>query len=226
MVKSWTEVWDFRTKLYSFLANCLLEWIKEEDKDVLTSQFWVDFPLVADNPQLEAGLDQLISCTSQLEKLSTEEALEEVAVEFTDLFIGTARPKAPPIESFYFSFKRTIFNEKTIEMKKILNEHGLESMMKDKFPEDHLGLQLLLIAVQTEEFPTLDEDEKRAAIEKQISFIDEHLLSWIPGVCNDAKEHGQTGFYGGLLELIWGTLLWDKELLKEGAGSPKYVPSS
>src|SRR5699024_9043974 len=166
----------------------------------------------------------LMSCTSQLEKLSPEEALEEVAVEFTDLFIGTARPKAPPIESFYFSFKRTIFNEKTIEMKKILNEHGLESMMKDKFPEDHLGLQLLLIAVQTEEFPTLDEDEKREAIEKQISFIDDHLLSCVLVVCNDAKEHGQKGYYGGLQEVIWGTLLWDKEIHIEGAGKPKYIP--
>jgi len=225
MMKSWTEVWAFRTKLYSFLANCLLEWIKEEDKEILTSQFWEDFPLVAANPQLEAGIDQLISCTSRLEKLSTKEALEKVAVEFTELFIGTARPKAPPIESFYFSNKRTIFNEKTVEMKDILNKHGLESTKKDKFPEDHLGLQLLLIAVKSEQLNTLDSDERRTAIKKQISFIDDHLLSWLPGICNDAKEHGQTGFYGGLLELIWGTLLWDKELLEEAAGSPKYVSS-
>jgi len=223
MTKSWAEVWAFRTKLYSFLANCLLEWIQEEDKEVLTSKFWKDFPLVAANPQLEAGLDQLISCTSQLEKLSTQEALEKVSVEFTELFIGTARPKAPPIESFYFSNKRRIFAEKTVEMKEILNKHGLESTKKDKFPEDHLGLQLLLIAVKTEQLTTLNPDEKRSAIKKQISFIDDHLLSWLPGICNDAKEHGQTGFYGGLLELIWGTLLWDKELLEEGAGSPKYV---
>src|SRR5690625_662352 len=225
MMKSWTEVWAFRTKLYNLLANCLLEWIKEEDKEILTSQFWEDFSRVAANPQLEARIDQLISCTSRLEKLSTKEALEKVAVEFTELFIGTARPKAPPIESFYFSNKRTIFNEKTVEMKDILNKHGLESTKKDKFPEDHLGLQLLLIAVKSEQLNTLDSDERRTAIKKQISFIDDHLLSWLPGICNDAKEHGQTGFYGGLLELIWGTLLWDKELLEEAAGSPKYVSS-
>lgn len=226
MTKTWSEVWAFRTNLYSFLANGLLEWVKEEDKEVLSPKFWRDFPIVASNSQLEEGLEQLIACTSQLEKLSTKEALKEVSVEFTHLFIGSPRPKAPPIESYYFSNKRAIFDQKTVEMKEILNQHGLESTKKDKFPEDHLGLQLLLLAMKTEQLYTLDtEEEKRAAIKEQISFIDDHLLSWLPGICNDAKEHGRTGFYSGVLKVIWGTLLWDKELLEEGAGSPKYVSS-
>lgn len=52
-------------------------------------------------------------------------------------------------------------------------------------------------------------------IREQINFIDKHLLSWIPELCRDAKLNGSVGYYGGLIELIWGVLLWDYELLEE-----------
>ena len=223
MTKPWTDVWTFRTELYNFFATCLLEWFHPENHEVLTQNFWSKFPVEAANPQLEAGLKQLITCTSKLEKLRKEDAVEKVAVEYTQLFIGTPTPKAPPIESYYFSNKKAIFDQKTVEMRLLLNKNGLESTKKDRHPEDHLGLQLLFIAEKTKKLHTLQSDKQTSKVKKQIIFINDHLLSWIPGLCNDAKEYGTTGFYGGLIELIWGTVLWDMELLNEFVEEHIYV---
>ena len=110
-----------------------------------------------------------------------------------------------------------------MEMKQILNEHGLESKRKDKQPEDHLGLQLLFIAVKSEQLLSVDSEKQCSAVKEQIDFINQHILSWINELTNDAKVHGSVGFYAGLIELIWGTLLWDKELLEEFVDSYNYV---
>ncbi|MDC1542027.1 molecular chaperone TorD family protein [Candidatus Pseudothioglobus singularis] len=223
MTKAWTDVWTFRTIIYNFLADCLLESVNEENKEVLTPNFWHHFPMEPANPQQESGLEALLACTSELEKLAVEEALEKTALEYMELFIGSGTPKAPPSESFYYSNKKAVFDQKTMEMKQILNEHGLESKRKDKQPEDHLGLQLLFIAVKSEQLLSVDSEKQCSAVKEQIDFINQHILSWINELTNDAKVHGSVGFYAGLIELIWGTLLWDKELLEEFVDSYNYV---
>lgn len=223
MSKTWADVWRFRGELYSFLANCLLEPIQKDNKQILTSNFWHHFPMEAANPQLNSGLEQLVDCTSTLEVLNIDEAIEKVLVEYTELFIGSATPKAPPIQSYYFSNKKQLFGEATYEMKSVLNEHGLESKTKDRQPEDHLGLELLFISVLTEKLNDLNEEDHMANIREQIQFIGKHLLTWVPRLCSDAKNHGSVGFYGGLIELVWGTLLWDKKLLEEYVNSDNHV---
>lgn len=223
MTSSWNDVWNFRTRLYSSLASFLLEPIQKDSKEMLTQKFWEDFPIEAANPKLEAGLDQLIACTSKLDELSTDEAVERVMVEYTELFLGPGVPKAPPFESFYRSNKKNFFGPETYEMKYMLNRHGLESKKKDKQPEDHIGLELLFISMLTEKLLTLEEKEHMTIIREQIPFMGKHLIGWIPEFCNDAKEHGSLGFYGALIEVIWGVLLWDKELLEEYIYSQEYV---
>lgn len=215
MTNTWADVWELRTSLYSFFAKSLLEPMTEDDKEVLTETFWSEFPLESANAQMTAGLEQLNHCSSKLAKLSQEKALEEVMVEYTSLFIGPGVPAAPPYESFYHSDRRLIFGQPTVEMKEVLSKHGLESKKKDKQPEDHIGLELMILSVMTEQLKELKVDQQVSNIKEQISFIDKHLLSWISELCQDAKANRTIGFYGAFIELIWGVLLLDKELLTE-----------
>src|SRR5690554_5875935 len=101
MTKTWTEVWSFREELYSFFANSLLEPVHEENKQILTKDFWSNFPLEGYNQQLISGLEQLTQSVVKLEGLNTAKAIEKVNVEYTELFIGPGVPKAAPWESFY-----------------------------------------------------------------------------------------------------------------------------
>lgn len=215
MTNTWADVWKFRKTLYGSLAAIFLEPIQKDNKEVLTQNYWVNFPLEVANPKLSSGLEQLKACTSKLEELSSEKQIEKVMVEYTQLFLGPGVPKAPPFESFYQSNKKLFFGQTTFDMKKVLNKNGLESKRKNKQPEDHIGLEILFISVLTEKLQKTGQESHVSIVEEQISFIDKHLLSWIPELCRDAKEHGSVGFYGGLIELVWGVLLWDKELLEE-----------
>lgn len=214
MKESWDEIWGLRASIYSFLGYSLLDPIDGPNTVAFTKKFWNDFPIECANSQMKSGLDQLSNCSSKLEVLSAEEAKEQVLVEFANLFIGPG-PKAPPWESLYRTSQRTYFGRTTFEIKEMLYSNGLESKRKNQQPEDHLGLELMLLSVLTDHLMKLEPDEQVSRIEEQISFIDEHLLSWIHELCNDAKENGTIGFYSGLIELIWGVLLWDRELLAE-----------
>ncbi|MBM4765342.1 molecular chaperone TorD family protein [Bacillus sp. B15-48] len=215
MTKAWAEVWSFREEIYSFFANQLLKPVQEENKKLVTEEFWRNFPLEVANEQIKSGLEQLIKCTSNLDEQNLLKAVEEVNVEYTELFIGPGAPKAPPWESFYNTRKKLFFGTTAFVMKDLLNKQGLESKNSGRQPEDHLGLELLYLAVLTEKLHDQDIESQVNNIKDQLSFMDEHLLSWIPNLYDDAKESASVGFYSGLLQLIWGTLLWDKELLAE-----------
>jgi TorA maturation chaperone TorD len=73
----------------------------------------------------------------------------------------------------------------------------------------------------SDQLTQFESEQQVSQIKEQISFMDEHLLSWIHELCRDAKEHGTVGFYGGFIELIWGVLLWDRELIEEFVESSK-----
>lgn len=215
MTGSLQEVWQLREKLYSFFGNCLLEPIDESNKVVLSRVFWNDFPLEPANEQMKSGLEQIMECTAKLEALPEEEAIQEVMVEYTALFIGPGRPKAPPWESVYRTPERLLFGWPTFDVRETMRHYGLEIRRKYQQPEDHIGLELMVLSVISEKLKESVSARQAPMIKEQIDFIDEHLLSWIPELCRDAKINGSIAYYGGLIELIWGVLLWDHELLKE-----------
>jgi TorA maturation chaperone TorD len=215
MTNSWNEIWNLRASLYGFFAASLLEPIQGEHTVAFSKDFWREFPLEAANMQMKAGLEQLINCSSSLEGLSEEDAIENVMVEYTALFLGPGLPIAPPFESFYRTPEKLFFGRPSFEIKAALNANGLESIRKGRQPEDHIGLELMFLSTLSSKLPELGIREQVLSVKEQTSFIDHHLLSWIPELCQDAKLNGSVGFYGGLLELIWGVLLWDRELIEE-----------
>jgi TorA maturation chaperone TorD len=219
MTNSWNEIWNLRASLYGFLADSLLEPIRDQHPIVFTQGFWRDFPLEAANSQMQAGIEQLINCASYLEGLPDEEAIENVMVEYTDLFIGPGLPKAPPCESFYRTNERIFFGSTAFEIKAALHANGLEKMRENKKPEDHIGLELMFLSVLSKKLPGLELSEQVLTLKEQASFIEQHLLSWIDELCRDAKLHQSIGFYGGMIELIWGILQWDRELIEEFVAS-------
>jgi TorA maturation chaperone TorD len=215
MNDSWDEIWNLRASLYGFFGDSLLEPMQGQHTVTFSKEFWRDFPLEAANAQMKAGLEQLINCSTFLDGFSDEEATENIMVEYTSLFLGPGLPKAPPCESFYRTPERLFFGGTAYEMKAALNASGLESIRKDNQPEDHIGLELMFLSALSNKLPSFEKSQQVSAMKEQASFIDHHLLSWIPELCQDAKLNGSVGFYGGLLELIWGILLWDRELIDE-----------
>ncbi|WP_434509932.1 TorD/DmsD family molecular chaperone [Desulfitobacterium sp. AusDCA] len=215
MTDSWQEVWQLREELYSFFGNCLLKPIDESNKAALSRTFWDNFPLETANEQMKSGLELMVECTSKLEVLSEEEAIQKVMIEYTALFLGPGRPQAPPWESVYRTPERLLFGWPAFDVRETMRLYGIEIRKKYQQPEDHIGLELIFLSVVSEKLKESVLSQQTPMIREQINFIDKHLLSWIPELCRDAKLNGSVGYYGGLIELIWGVLLWDYELLEE-----------
>lgn len=63
------------------------------------------------------------------------------------------------------------------------------------------------------------QEDWRESARRQAAFIAGHPLAWIADLERDATDNGTTGFYGALIGLIRGVLLWDRELLDEYAAA-------
>ncbi len=219
MTSSWEEVCVLRTKLYYFLGNCLLESIPDEGAEFTHRAFWEQFPLEAANDKMKSGLERLINCTEYLKKLPASQASQEVQLEFTSLFIGPGEPKAPPWESVYRTPEKLLFGWPTLQVREAYRQDGFEIKRKYQMPEDHMGLELMFLATVSNALAKTMINENQSStplmIERQMDFISNHPLTWIEDFFNDANSNDSIGFYSGLIELIWGILLWDLEILKE-----------
>jgi TorA maturation chaperone TorD len=213
MDANWSDIWQTRADVYSFFAASLLKIISKDQAMGLSSQFWEEFPIEPINSHISQGLADLITCTKQLAQLPQGKAIERVGVEYTKLFIGPGAPAAPPWETLYQEGATVLFGQPTFDVKALLAKHGLKAATGSHQLEDHLGIELYYIVAISDGYtlqaPTVEQ------IQEQLDFITQHPLHFIPELHAKAKAAGTVGYYPPLLELIWGFLLWDIELLTE-----------
>ncbi|WP_026198883.1 TorD/DmsD family molecular chaperone [Desulfitobacterium hafniense] len=213
MDNSLQELWVVRAKVYGFLGSCILEPLQGDSSEVLKKNFGDNFPLLAANSHMESGLAELAKLSEKFGKSPL--AIQEVQLEYTTLFLGPGLPKAPPWESIYRTQEKRLFGEPTYEVREVMARNGFEGKGKNRQPEDHMGLELILLSAMAETLNTRSGSELALALREQLDFIVNHPLTWIADLHSDAAKHGDTGFYAALIKLIWGVLLWDKELLEE-----------
>ena len=219
MEPSWQEVALFRAGLYRFLGHCLLEYPQAGRQALLQPDFWRNFPLAPANDAMGAALDKLVGVTHGLQAKSQDEALESVQTEYTDLFLGAGEPKAPPWESLYRTPEKLMFGSPAFQVREAMTRFGVEAAEKYRQPEDHLGLELMLLAAASEAASLREESDWRESARLQAEFIAAHPLGWIGDLEKDAAAHGAVGFYAALLGLTRGVLQWDSELLREYVSS-------
>ncbi len=214
---SWEEICKVRSKVYGFLGTLLLEPIQNENGSIIQCEFWQEFPLEANNDRMKAGLDKLIECTKGLEKYPVAEAVLLTQIEFTHLFHGPGQPQAPPWESYYRTPEKVLSGWPTLQVREVYRQHGFEIAARNKQFEDHMGLELIFLASVSEvlgqAFKDQDYQTASAIIKGQQEFITGHPLTWISEFASDACSPESIGFYPALIELIWGLLLEDSDLL-------------
>lgn len=219
MTSSWENVCALRTQLYCFLGDCLLASTPNEGAEFIQRNFWEQFPLEAANDRMKSGLERLIHCSESLEEMSISQASQAIQIEFTRLFIGPGQPVAPPWESVYRTPEKLLFGWPTLHVREAYQREGFEIKGKYQIPEDHMGLELMFLASASDALAKAIRNENKTiialAVERQTDFISSHPLLWIEDFFNDVNSSDSIGFYSGLIELIWGVLLWDLELLQE-----------
>ena len=215
MAESWQAPAVFRSEMYRFLGHCMLEPIGHDRAILLRPDFWLNFALEPANDYMRTALEALGRISTRIDLLSESKALEKVQLEYMSLFLGPGEPLAPPWESMYTTNERLMFGQPALEVRAAMASFGVELVAKYSQPEDHLGLELMLLAAVAERDAKCTEADWRTSAGLQADFINKHPLSWIEKLAQDAETHSETGFYAAIVKLIHGVLLWDLELLKE-----------
>ena len=200
-----------RSNVYGLLANVF----REEPSEAFLSKLR--------GPEFSGSLHALnLSLDEMFEDTSYEQLVENLAVEFTRLFIGPSNHISPH-ESMHmdarFGEKKSLWGDQTVAVKKFMEAAGLK--VDDSFGgmPDHISAELefmqRLIQAEADAW-TKEEDElgyNILDIEKR--FYDEHLSQWVPRFCDTVLELTDHVFYIQFCEVMKSYMNFEQENLQD-----------
>lgn len=205
--KAITELFCARQKFYHFL-NLLFSSPIDESRLI---EFRDNGALKELEKLNEGGMllsAFLITCT--LDELKHEQE------EYSRLFSGPGSVLAPPWESFYTSREQILFGENTLQVREIYREFGLKYKNENRYPDDHLTIELEYMMKINQEYRTdMASGQVIKIIEKQLIFLEQHLSLWIPHFCDRVIAHTGSKLYSGAASILKDFILFDMDLLKE-----------
>lgn len=186
------EITKARSTIYGFISSLFL---KEPSSEVIKK--------IREKETFAIFKDFGINFGMELGDKGEEELAEELAVEYTRLFIG---PKGhiPPYESVHAVEGGTLWGDSTVKVSKFYRRCGYELAPEYNIP-DHIGIELELMQHLVEmEGKSLRKDNsglasKYAALQKE--FLESHLLNWTPGFCEKIEKAAEHPFYRDLARL-------------------------
>ncbi len=162
-------------------------------------------PAILDN--LEGRLanvsEPAAKCVSRMRKeIENDQNFKALKVDFARLFVGPYKLLAAPYGSVYLDAGRTIMGDSTLDVKSRYREAGLDTAKNFKEAPDHIVAELefmyYLILKEVEAFSSSDIETAIDFIQKQRSFLEDHLMSWVPEFAGNIIEHAETLFYQNL----------------------------
>lgn len=189
--------------------------------DILTSNYTQEvLRLFLDEigPQINEHIELLDSLKSEM-VFNLERLLDELSGEYTYLFIGPKKLPAPPWESVYISKQRLIFQESTLIVRRAYLEYQFLPANYPHEADDHLALELDFmahLAKNTEErYKDQNLTELRELLSDQKSFLEEHLLIWIPEFAQQIQSSKSQFMYPQIAKLTDQVINIDRDTLDE-----------
>ena len=145
----------------------------------------------------------------------------DLAVSYGRLFQGAAAAASPrPIQSAYATQHSP--GAPADKMPSILRELDLPLGQATNAPPDHIAVQLTVMSELAARFAHAwtdgDRTDGKALRQRQIDFIDEHLLSWLPAFRTDCAAIDDVGFYATALGVTEAFLAGDRAWLTADGG--------
>jgi TorA maturation chaperone TorD len=128
--------------------------------------------------------------------------LEPLKVDFSKLFVGPYNLFAAPYGSVYLDGERKIMGDSTLDVKNRYREAGLDTARDFKDAPDHISAELefmyYLVFKEIEALSKADIETAIDFIQKQKSFLEDHLMAWMPKFADSIIENAETSFYQNL----------------------------
>jgi TorA maturation chaperone TorD len=224
---NWAETLTGEMLLVGLLGKL---WYEFPDRawyqSLLAEDVFAEAPFAADQPDVAAGLAGLRGWQRGLGPgglAAQRAAFDDLAADYTRLFVGPGKLLAPPWESVYFSPNRLIFQEQTLHVRGWYARFGLANSRaatsgldpayagsSGREPDDHVGLELAFVAhLASLGLAALEAGEAARlaeTLDAQRAFLEAHLLQWAPDWCGQVEAKAATAFYQSAARLTRGAL--------------------
>lgn len=210
---------EARVFAYDFLRRAFWTEPSRDYLQRLTQEGFIEaFPFQGEEENIAKGMELLQSYLQSHQVLEVEE-YDSLHWDYTRLFIGPHKLPAPPWESAYLNKERLLFQKETLEVRKAYLKYAFLPVEYGHEADDHVGLELdfmyrlnELILLNLNENKT---EELELMLMDQKSFLEEHLLQWIPSLSQAVIKNANTTFYQGMANLLEGYLTVDLRALNE-----------
>lgn len=142
-----------------------------------------------------AILDEIFTALRQLDPAS-EEAVDELAWEYTRLFIGPYKLPAPPWESVYTSAKRLMMQDAYDQVRECYREAGFQ-VDQAGLMADHIGLELTFLSMLYRQMLEAPGQRKRLSTLAN-GFVENHQINWVPRFAEDMELAAELPLYAAL----------------------------
>lgn len=148
-----------------------------------------------------------------------EGCLEAARREYMKCFVGPGKLALPVWESVYLSKDHLLFQQETLEVRRFYRRHGVTLDTEGNEADDHIAFECGFMALMSrraaEAIERGDILSARGSIEAQSSFLEDHLLVWVPLLDIKSKEIDGAVLYPQLVALFNAFLTVDATLLKD-----------
>jgi TorA maturation chaperone TorD len=182
-----------RSELYGFLATIFREEMSAENlRRIRSAEF-----------MLALG-DAGITLDGDIAQQPEAELLEEMAVEYTALFLGPGG-HISPYESVHAESGGALWGRSTGEVKRYIESAGFAYDPEDRRMPDHISVELEFMAALAGQEARAYRDEDYAEASRRIGlqkkFLANHLGKWAPAFCRQVAERSELPFYRGIARL-------------------------
>jgi TorA maturation chaperone TorD len=217
--KDLIKIHQFREMFYLFLSR---SFGREVDRTFLHNLFEVSNTLQASlksvaESKLSRGRELLKSFCIEIRGAKEEAVIGDLARHYAFLFLGVGPETVALCESAYRNEGGLLFQNAYFDILEKYREVGLGKREDFPEPEDHLSLELAYMAHLCRRtifsIEAGKEGEAKKYCQYQASFLNDHLLPWVPPFAKGLSQISPSAFYKALAYLLEGYLKIDFEFL-------------
>jgi DMSO reductase family type II enzyme chaperone len=142
---------------------------------------------------------------------------DELEVEYNRLFVGPGAPRVYPYESLYRDSTGLVMGPSAGEVLQTYRRNGLAINTAFKDLPDHIAVELEFMArFCCEEARAESAGRADLALrlkQEQRSFLDAHLATWLPAMCEKVIRETTSTMYRGFAEIAATFVGWDRDRL-------------
>lgn len=211
------DFFDESASTYRFLSQVFF---KELNEQAIAELAAANYPTDTGNDCLDRGYHMV----RRYFAFSATDRRGQLACEYARIFLAAGvftkdRQTAVPYESVFAGEDHIMMGDARDNVVTRFLEDGFLVNPDLHEPEDHLAFELEYLINMNERAAEWAQAKNKAELHRnvvrQLEFIEQHLLNWIPALRDTAQEYAKLTFYTGMLFVAQGALEQGQDTLRD-----------